>query len=456
MTTPTINSVAPLFGSNDAVTSIRIYGTSFSSPTVYVGDTPCVNVSVPNSTQINCDVPAGIIPSSYDIRVENDGDPNTSDTLEDAFRVIYPMPAPRFETETKEVILARLLSQMEEDWEVAEGSPIHAIMATAALELARAYRRADDIVRLFFPQYSRAGYLDLYGEAIGIVRNASIRATGQVTFTGTNGTVIPVGTRVSTQTVYGQQSPPITFETTAQGVISDGTATVAIRALTPGESGNLSGGQIVRMASPVAGVTSVNNANPTTGGEEIESDDAYRVRILNFVQNPVAGGNARDYITWALEVPGVGDASVVPLGRGNGTVDVYILDDDFEPAGSGLVDAVQEYIAPEPTDEGGGKAPIGADVLVAAPTTVNIDVTVEVTARPGYVEEDVFGWVEDSIRQFIKNLSIGEDVLYTHVANAIHDTEGVFTYTNLTVNSGTSDVSVTVSQKAKANTVTVS
>jgi len=454
MTTPEINSVTPSYGANDDRVAIQIFGSGFdASPAVTIGNIICVDIVRPNSNQINCVVPAGMMPESYGITVTNTGGETV--TLADAFRVIFPMPPALFSTEDKDTILTRMIAELT-DWDIVEGSPMWAIFSSAAVEIARGYRRAEDIVRLFFPQYSRGGYLDLYGESIGLIRDVATVATGTVRFLGTNGTSIPIGTRVSTQVVYGQQNAAIFFETTAVVVVAGGVADVPIRSVLTGAANNLAIGQIVRISTAVAGLVSVSNLSATSGGTDDESDDDYRVRMLNFVQYPIAGGNAQDYITWALEVAGVGDATVVPLGRGAGTVDVYILDEDFEPADAGLISDVQDYIAPTPADEGGGKAPIGADVLVAAPSVVNIDVSVTVTARTGYTLGDVQQAVEDNLVAYIKSVHIGDDILYTYIANVIHDTEGVFNYSSLLVNAGTADITIDVDEKALADTITVS
>ena len=55
-----------------------------------------------------------------------------------------------------------------------------------------------------------------------------------------------------------------------------------------------------------------------------ESDTDYLTRLLAFIQQPPAGGNANDYVQWSLAVTNVKNAWCFPLAQGLGTVDVVI------------------------------------------------------------------------------------------------------------------------------------
>ncbi len=59
-----------------------------------------------------------------------------------------------------------------------------------------------------------------------------------------------------------------------------------------------------------------------------ESDEKLRRRVLDHIRARSAGGNAADYVAWALEMEGVAAAAAVPLGRGAGTVDVYFAPEE--------------------------------------------------------------------------------------------------------------------------------
>jgi uncharacterized phage protein gp47/JayE len=311
-------------------------------------------------------------------------------------------------------------------------------------------------VRNFFPQYARAEWLDHIGESFGITRLTAQKATGSVTVSGDNGTNIPLGAKFSTEVVLGQTTQAIVFEGTATAVVASGTAVVPVRAIIGGAAGNVTPGLVKRIVTSVPGLTSVTNPLAMSGGTSNEADEEFRTRFLFHIRNPIAGGNRQDYITWALEVSGVGDAQCIPLNRGAGTVDVFVLDEDLDPADGGLIATVQNYIAPLPADEGSGKAPIGADVLVLAPTIVSIDISVTFVPISGYVGGEVKTALEQALTEYITSLPISEDVLYVRIANVVHDTDGVLNYSSLTVNGGAADVPVSNSQKAQIDVLDVS
>lgn len=453
MSVPNITSITPKLGANDVNRSVRINGSGFD-PGIQadIGNVSLVNVIRVDSNTVVAEVPSETPAGLYDLIVSNaDGN---SHSIEDAYRVHFPYPDVDFSSESEIVIRERILREMEDNWDTAIGSFPYDMASALSIELARAYIRSNEVLINTYVQTARAGWLDLIGEMFGLIRNQSIKATGTVTIYGTNGTIIPEGTVFSTVVAVGQQQSAKTFVSTASGTISGGSATVAVEAVTPGTSGNVGTGQITRLLNQISGVTRVENTSDLTGGDSKEADEDYRFRLLNFVQNPIGGGTKQDYVNWSLEVDGVGAASCVPLGRGAGTVDVYVLDDNLE-IDADVVTAVQNYIAPSPASQGGGKAPIGADVLVQSPSIENIDVVVTIVVAGGYTSGAVATAVENEIIAYLSSLGIGEDVVYVHVANVVHDVPGVSNYSGLTVNAGTADITIAEDEKAAADSITV-
>lgn len=250
--------------------------------------------------------------------------------------------------QTEEAIRQRMLDSLPADLDKSEGSFTWDALSPAAIELALAAIWAQEVLRRGFASTTFGAYLDLRCEEHGITRRPAVKATGQVTFTGTPGTpgtVIPAGTRVSTAS--SEAAPAIFFATKSDATIgAGGTVTVDIEAVEAGASGNVAAGMITMLAQPVAGVTSVTNAAATTGGLDEEDDATLLSRYLQKVRSPSAGGNKADYVNWTLEVAGVGGVSVVPVRDGPGTVSIAIIGTDKKPASQELVDTVQNYIAP--------------------------------------------------------------------------------------------------------------
>lgn len=253
---------------------------------------------------------------------------------------------PEYLTEqTYETILQRMLDSLPADLDKSEGGFIWDALSPAAIELALAAIWAQQVLERGFASTTFGEYLDLRCEEHGLTRRPAVKATGQVTFTGTTGTVIPAGTQVSTAS--SEAAPAVFFATTSEATIgAEGTVTVDIEAMEAGASGNVAAGTITMLAQPMAGVTGVSNAAATTGGLDEEDDASLLTRYFQRVQSPSVGGNKADYVNWAMEVPGVGGVSVVPVRDRPGTVSVAIINTNKVPADQALIDAVQNYIAP--------------------------------------------------------------------------------------------------------------
>lgn len=206
-----------------------------------------------------------------------------------------------------------------------------------------------------------AEMLDRRGAIIGLPRLVASKASGSVTFTGINGTAVSAG-------VLLIRSDGARYLTTASGTVSGGSVTVAVEAETAGQLGNLSAGSLA-LLTPVPDIASTVTlaGDGLTGGADIETDSAYRVRLLERLRRPPAGGAEHDYIAWAKSVPGVTRAWVYPGELGAGTVVVrFVRDNDASIIpDAGEVADVQAYID--------SVRPVTADVTVVAPVAVELD-----------------------------------------------------------------------------------
>jgi uncharacterized phage protein gp47/JayE len=165
------------------------------------------------------------------------------------------------------------------------------VLAGAAHQL---YGYLDWIARQVMPDTAELEHLERWASIWGIQRKAASFAVGNITFTGTNGTVIPTGTRL-------QRSDGAQFDTTADATVSAGTATAAVTAVLAGAAGNSAAGVGLTLVSPLAGVTSTASvaAGGLTAGADTESDDSLRARLLDRIRQAPHGGSRFDYTKWA-------------------------------------------------------------------------------------------------------------------------------------------------------------
>lgn len=347
-----------------------------------------------------------------------------------------------FEQQTYEAILQRLLDRVTANVDKSEGSFVYDALAPAALEIAQLYTQLDYILTVAFAQTSYGEWLEKRAAEFGIYRKPGTKATGQVTFTGSDGTVIPEGTLVQTES--GTQ-----FTTTSEAVITNGTAVVDIEAVDVGSTYNLPAHTITVIPVSIVGVTGVTNEAATAGGTDVEDDASLLNRLVIRVQLPATSGNVNHYRLWALSVPGVGDAKVFPLWNGAGTVKVVIIDSNKEPASSDIVNAVSSYIEEN--------RPVGASVTVEPAEALNINIAAMITRDTNYTLDQVTSNVSDKIKAYLRDTAFKQNIVsYAWIGSLILDSTGVLDYSNLTVNGGTGNVTVGDEQVAVLEQVVLS
>lgn len=346
-----------------------------------------------------------------------------------------------YEAQTKAAILQRMLDASPSDIDKREGAPTYDLLSPAAIEIALAFIELDNVLNFGFVDTTYGAYLDLAASEYGVTRKAATKSIGALTFSGVNGTVIPVGTRAVT--IGGE---PVYFVTTTVGTISGGSVTVAAESTEAGASGNVGIGAVNTVIGNLVGVVTVANAFNFVGGTDTESDDALRARILERAQRPATSGNAAQYRQWALEVAGVSDAKVYPIWNGAGTVKVVLLDADKRAPGGPVVSAAATYIE--------SVRPIGATVTVVGATEVAVNVNVKVTLASGATLPGVKTEIENGVRAYLKSLAFKDaTVRYTQIAAVIGDAKGVIDYTALTVNGGTANIVIADGSVAVLGTV---
>lgn len=259
---------------------------------------------------------------------------------------------------------------------------------------------------------AEAEYLERWSSIWGINRIAATFATGNVTFTGTNGTLIPALTEI-------RRSDGALFTTNADATIASGTIIAAVTAVVAGALGNTTTGTALTLSSPIAGINASVTASTLSGGADSETDAALRTRFITRIQQPPHGGASYDYEAWAKEVAGVTRAWVYPQENGVGTVTVrFVRDGD---AGlipdAGEVAAVQAYID--------ARRPVTAQVTVGAPVAVPLNFTIQLTPNTQVVKDAVTAELTDLIN---REAIPGGTLYLSHIRAAISAAAGENNY----------------------------
>lgn len=284
-----------------------------------------------------------------------------------------PEPVATFERPTYAELVDRMQSSLNGYLVAAGYKPLFLerwllwiLVRVFAAAVHSTYGTLDWLSRQFLPTTADREGLVSFATLYGLEPLDATPNTITVLFTGTNGTAIPSGTEIV-------RDDGLVYVTTAAGSISGSTATIAAEADTAGVIGNVETGVTLTLASPISGIDSeATVATSADVGADDEDTEAFRDRVLERIRETPQGGAAGDYVAWAKTVTGVYRAKALPLARGAGTVDVVFLHESGSPPlgipSGGQITSVQTAID--------ALRPVLADVVVAAPGTVSVAVTV--------------------------------------------------------------------------------
>ena len=291
-----------------------------------------------------------------------------------------------------------------------DGSPLRSrsVLSVLVYVWAGACHLMYGALQWYFSQFwiktAEKEYLERKASTWGITRKAGARAVGQVTFSGSG--IVHAGSVL-------RNDSGLLFTVDAD-VSVPGTGVVT--ASETGSASNLERGETLTLVQAVAGVSGSAVVVSMTGGVDAETDDELRNRVLTALRNPPMGGSAADYVTWALEVPGVTRAWCYPLYLGLGTVGLsFVCDgqDDSPLPDEEMVRRVQEYIEE--------RKPVTADVMVFAPRAVPVDIRLRIVPDTSAVREAVKAELHDL---FTREAEPGVTLLKSHIDEAVSITSG--------------------------------
>lgn len=335
-----------------------------------------------------------------------------------------------YEGVTYEVILKRMLDRVSNTLDKREGAVIWDTHSPTAIELQILYLELDNILKESFADTASRDYLILRAKERGVDPYPASSAVRRAVFTP--GTINVLGQRFSinelnyivTKRVSGTE-----YQVTCEQ---------------PGVIGNQYSG-ILLPIQYIPGLQTAELLDVLIPGEDEEATEDLRKRYFNTFNGRAFGGNRQDYLEKCNAIPGVGATKVkrvwnddispqdmIPNDAVNrwygstvgsvdvdtaawltavytaaldqklttgGTVLLTIIDSDFNPPSTQLLQSVKDTFDPAPTAEGYGLAPIGHAVVVRGGVPVIVEVQTTITFQPGY------GWdnLQDSINQVVSD-----------------------------------------------------
>ena len=341
-----------------------------------------------------------------------------------------------FEIQYKDEIQKRMKEQFAKISDKAdyEGSFSRDLINANSIEFENVYAEMNLAIDAAFAFSSWGEYLTARCAEFGVDRKPSVKAKGEITFTGGQGVYIPKGSLVSVKN--GAQ-----YETDADIILDgNGKGTVKITCTDVGSKGNVQAHTINNLPISISGVTAVDNEKATQDGANEETDEELLKRYSVIVRTPATSGNKYHYYNWAMSIAGVGGCRVVPLWKGAGTVKIIIVNAEMQSAGQDLVKAVKDYIE--------SVRPIGADVTVVSPAPKTINITVDVL---GKVNVDEF---KATVNKYISSKNLDMRYISAAQIGKLLMEQNITDYRNLKLN-GSDKATATDAELLSVGNVTV-
>jgi uncharacterized phage protein gp47/JayE len=255
------------------------------------------------------------------------------------------------------------------------------------------YGYLDWIAQQATPYTATDEYLSAWGALKNVYQKSATQASGTVTFPASSAAVtVAAGTPV-TRSDGAAYTVLAVASQTAVSITVMVVANADASGLT-GAFGNSAAGSAFTLGQAIAGITSTGVAAVIAGGADMETQNDFKQRVIIAYQQQPQGGDSADYVTWALQVPGVTRAWTTSLYNGAGTVGVYFMMDQVEAAHGGVPQGTNGVATSETRDTvatGDQLAlantiftlrPVTALVYALAPTLTAIAMSIKGVATP--------------------------------------------------------------------------
>jgi uncharacterized phage protein gp47/JayE len=295
-------------------------------------------------------------------------------------------PVPNLDEQTRRVV--ELYRALIPDIDTSQAGLAYRDARVIAGATTGVHAHAEAVDRDGIPTTAEGEALERWGSFRGVARKGASTATGPdaLRVRGTPGAVVTVGLALRDRTtgVEAETTSGVTLD-------GDGEGTVSIETTTTGAQANLPLGSTIDFLAPPAGVNQAAAlVAALTGGEDAESDGAYRARVVNRFASPPQGGNQNDFAQWVLLVAGIDAGYALPRRNGIGTVDLVGLRDGEGAAR--LPTGAQEAAIAEAV---AALEPLGVESRVITVVAEVVDIVLELTALQS--PEYAFDWNDEDL-----------------------------------------------------------
>ncbi len=336
-------------------------------------------------------------------------------------------------------VLKRMLDAVPNELDKRQGSIIYNALAPAAAEVAQAYIALGIFKTQTHLGTAVGGYLDDRAMDFSIPRMAASPAFRIARTLDTNSKPFdaPAGSRFS---VPESSVTYILREHAGAGVC-------ILECEQQGVIGNAYTGLLL----PIFPVSNLGRAEITgthIPGQDAETDEAYRSRVIERLRQKAFGGNVADYKRFVGEIDGVGDLKVFPAWQGGGTVLISVVDAEYNPITPDFARVIKNAVDPEDdTGNGVGIAPIGHRVTVTTPERYPVDIRFA-AVLDNVTAGQIQTFAEESIAEYFLGLREGWGdtpsvwIYASRIIEAVLRVPRVVSVSGLTLNGGAGDINL--------------
>ena len=354
-----------------------------------------------------------------------------------------------YEDRTQDVITEEMLEDFGANVRTDEGSLAYNACVKTGSELEDVYTELEGLENNALPDTMDAPHLIRYGAARGIVYKWATPAYVKAVF----GQTMSVGDRVMCQD-YTYTITEQTLEEMTYLMVCD----------EEGTGPNATTGDL-EPVDYIDGWVSGTITEVTTPGTDDEDVDVFRARVIDSLSSTAFGGNKADYRIFIDAQSGIGGCKPKRRAADSEWINIYIINSDMGPASSTLVGQIQDLVDPEVSHgEGNGMAPICHKVMIYSAGTVAINVAATLTLNDGYdpseiqpiAAERIGSYLHSLCEEWENNKENETTVRLARIEAILIGIEGVIDVSALTLNGGTSNISITWTNIPVLGTVTIS
>lgn len=327
---------------------------------------------------------------------------------------------------TDNITFESILSLMKEKYreysgaEAEDSGDIEIRMKILAGELFSLMCRINSLEKRIFPDTATGEDLDNHALQRGIKRKTASTAEGELTFRVAVPSEFDILIPAETVCAAGSESD-CRYITAEEATIPAGETetTVAAKAADKGRNGNCAAGKVTAMITPPAGVDSVTNKKPFTGGGNDETDESLRKRVLKSWSTIANGGNLESFEEVALSFEDVLKARTIPIRDGAGTIRLMIVTKEgayTTELRNAIKNACKELLT------------IGSILWVGSADENKVNVELLVKIKEGFSEYEVLPACKNALLDYFSSLLIGEEIRICDMGKLIMEIPGTENY----------------------------